>query len=289
MATTFHVTNFKNKTLDMLTGVSTATTPIGFVNFYNGAQPADPSVAPVGAAEFAAIGNGPNMSTRLSSAGSGVSQLSTPTGPTTPSGAAGVASISFARIYTTGQVPIIDTVATLVGGGGGIIIDSLTSVAGVGNIINAFSVKMPSSLGTVFFSQSLADRLADLWGGGSTTTPNMGNITGGGSTLTIYTGAAPASADAPATGTVLAVYNMTATNLWAAAVGGASALNGAGPSVLASGTGTAAYYRFVKTNGLFTFTIQGTVGTAAADLIVNTTAITSGVTNVQITDATISI
>lgn len=289
MTTTFHVTNFKNKTLNMLSGTDTGATPIGFVGFFNGAQPADPSVAPTGAGEFAAIGSGPNLSARLGAAGGGVTQLATPTGPTTPANALGVASLTFARVYTTGQVPIIDTPCTLAGGGGGVIIDSLTSVAGVGNIVQAFGFKMPTSVGTISLSQSLADRLADLWGGGNTTVISMGNITNGSSTLSIYSGGAPASADAPVTGTLLAQYNMSGTNLWAAAAGGSMALAAAGPSVLAVGTGTAGYFRFVKNNGLFTFTIQGTVGTAAADCIVNTTAITSGVTTVQVTDITVSI
>jgi hypothetical protein len=43
MATTFSVVNFKNKTLDMFTGVSPLPRRSAFVNYYNGAQPADPS------------------------------------------------------------------------------------------------------------------------------------------------------------------------------------------------------------------------------------------------------
>jgi hypothetical protein len=289
MATTFHVVNFKNKTLDMFTGVSAATTPFGFVNLYNGAQPADPSVAPGGAVVFATLSQAPNVNTKMGSSGGGISQLNTPTPPTTPSGASGVAALTFARINTTGQQPIIDTPVSLSGGGGGVILDTLTSVAGVGPTLTALGFKMPSTLGTILLSASCMDRLVDMWAGGSSVTPNFGNITGGSSTLSFYTGAAPASADLPATGTLVATYNMTATNLWAAAAGGAAALSGAGPTVLANGTGTAAYFRFVKNNGLFTFTMQGSVGTAATDIIVNTVALTSGVTNVQITDATITI
>lgn len=289
MPTTFHVTNFKNKTLGMLTGQDASATPFGFVNFYNGAQPADPSAAPAGAVVFASLSQANNVNTKMGAAGGGITQLNTPTGPTTPAGAAGVSSLTFARINTTSQVPVVDCTVTLVGGGGGAILDSLTSVAGIGPTLTALGFKMPASLGTVMLSNSLANRLADLWGGAQSTTINMGNTTGGSSALSLYTGSAPATADAPATGTLLATFNMTGTNLWAAASGGSAALNGAGPTVLAVGTGTATYFRFVKNNGLFVFTMQGSVGTAAADLLVNTTAITSGVTNVQVTDATLSI
>lgn len=289
MATTFSVVAFKNKLLDMFTGVSATTTPFGPVNFYNGAQPADPSVAPAGANVFAAFSSGPTLTPKMGAAGGGVTQLGVAAPPVTPANALGVSSLTFMRIQTTSSVAVVDTPITLVGGGGGGIVDTLTSVAGVGPTITAFAFKMPISLGTILLSASLADRLADVWGGFSTVTPNFGNVTGGGSTLNIYTGAAPATADLPATGTLLATYNMTSTNLWAAASGGAAALNGAGPTVLAIGTGTASYFRFVKTNGLYTFTIQGSVGTAATDILVSTTAVTSGVTNLQITDATISI
>lgn len=289
MTTTFHVTNFKNKTLDMLTGVSTSPTPFGFVNLYNGAQPADPSVTPVGAAEFATPSQGPNVNTRMSAAGGGITQLITPTAPTTPAGAAGLSSITFARILSTGSAALIDTSATLVGNGGGVIIDSLTSVALIGNIIQALGFRMPSSLGTVLLASALINRLADLWGGANATTINFGNTTGGGSALNCYTGSIPASADAPLTGTLGAVFNMTGTNLWAAASGGAVALNGAGPSVTAVATGTLTHYRFVKNQGAFIFTMQGTLGTAGTDILLNTVTLTSGVTSVQITDATLSL
>jgi hypothetical protein len=291
MPTTLHVTNFKNKFIDMLTGVSTAATPFGPVNFYNGAQPADPSVAPTGAAVFAAVANGPSVSGRMASSGGGITQLAAPTAPATPAGAAGVAGITFARINTTGQQPLIDTTCTIAGGGGGVIIDNATSTAGVGPTLQALGFQIAQSLGTLAFSMSLANRLSDLWGGASATTPNLGNTTGGSSQLILYSGAAPASADMPATGTLLATFNMTATNMWAAAAGGSAALNGVGPSVVATGTGTAAYFRFVKNNGTYQFVMQGTVGTVAgaSDMILNTATLVAATTNVQVTDATISV
>lgn len=291
MPTIFDVVNFKNKTLDNLTGSSGAVTPIGYVVPYNGVQPANPSTAPAGSATYAQIYNGPNLNGRMTSAGGGISQLSAPTAPSAAAGASAVAGLTFARLHTTGQVPIIDTVVSLSGGGGGVILDSLTSSAGVGNNVQAFAIKMPTVLGTIMLSQSLADRLADIWGGGSSTAPYIGINTSGACALNIYSGAAPTSADASATGTLLAAYNMTATNLWAAAAGGSAALSGAGPTVTASGTGTAGYFRFVKTNGSFTLTLQGTVGTVsgASDMLLNTVAMTAATTSVQITECTISI
>lgn len=291
MPTTFHVNNFKNVVLNMLSGVTASSTPLGYITPYNGVQPADPSVTPAGTAEFASYSSGQNITNKMSSAGGGITSLSTSVGPNSPASALAVSGLTFARIFTTGGLAVIDTTVSLAGGGGGIILDSLTSTVGVGNVVSAFAIKMPNVLGTLSLSQSLADRLADLWGSSAPGTPNMGNNTGGGSTITIYSGTAPASADAAATGTVLAAYSMSATNLWATAVGGAAALAAAGPTVTGSGTGTAGYFRMVKTNGAFTFTIQGTVGitSGASDMILNTVTIVSGTTSVQITDLTISI
>jgi hypothetical protein len=291
MGTTFHVTNFKNKLLNMLTGTDTSATPFSFVNFFNGAQPADPSVTPVGAAVFASISQGPSVSGRMTAAGGGILQLSTPTAPGTPAGAAGVASLTFARLYNASQVALIDAVVSLSGGGGGVILDTLSPSAGVGPTLQALGFQMPLSLSTLSLSLSLANRLADVWGGGSSTTPNMGNVTGGSSTLSVFTGSAPASADAPSTGTLLAQFNMSSTNLWASASGGGVALNGVGPSVTPVGTGTIGYWRMVKNNGSFIFTMQGTCGVASGsgDMLFSVSSVTSGSGSLQVTDASITI
>jgi hypothetical protein len=204
MATTFHTVNFKNKTIDMLTGITAATTPIGFVNAYNGVQAADPSAVPAGAFVFAAATSGPNLNTQMSFSGQGVSQLATPRGPTTPANALTTSTITTARIFTTASAAIIDVVATLGGGGGGIILDTLNAVAGVGYTVTAFSLKLPlNNGGTLSMNAPLVDRLVDLWGGASSTVPEMGKNTNGQCLFQVYTGAAPASADLPATGTLL--------------------------------------------------------------------------------------
>jgi hypothetical protein len=288
MATTFHVTNFKNKTIDWLTGINSSVTPLAYVVPYNGVQPADPSVVPAGTAEFSSYSYGPNMNTKLSAAGAGISQLATYVPPTTPSQAAAVSTLTFARIYTTGGVAVVDVDVSLSGGGGALILDSLTSTVAVGNTVRAFSFKIPFTSGTIALSASLANRLVDMWCGASSTIPQLGINTNGASNLLLYSGAAPATADAPATGTLLATIGIGASNIWAAASGGAAAL-AATPSALASGTGTAGYARLVKTYGAVTYTLQGSVGTAATDFVVDTVTLTSGVTTVTLTQATISL
>lgn len=289
MATTFHVVNFKNATINMLTGVLATPTPIYYVNPYNGVQTADPSVAPAGTFEFASATSGPNFNTKLSASGGGISQLATYVAPTTPANALSTASITTARLFTSASAALIDVVASTSGGGGGIILDSLTGTAGIGNIVQAFSLKWPfNNGGTLSMSASLVDRMVDVWTGANATVPQLGINTNGASALYLYVGSAPATADAPATGALLATISIGGTNAWNAASGGAASL-AATLSATASGTGTVGYARLVKTYGTAVYTVQGSCGTAATDFVINTTALTSGVTTVQLTEATISL
>ena len=289
MASTFHVTNFLNKTVDMLTGVTTSATPIGYVNAYNGAQTANPADTPAGTFVFATVANAPNLNADMSFAGQGISALQASVAPTTASGAATVSTLTTARIFTTGQVAIIDTTATLIGGGGGAILNTLNPLAGVGFNVDAFSLKFPlNNGGTLSTNAALTDRLVDLWAGTASVVPEMGKNTNGQCLFQVYSGSAPASADLAATGTLLVSTALGGTNIWATASGGSSALV-SNPSSLAVGTGTAGYARLTKSYGAFTFIIQGSVGTTATDFVTNTTSITSGVTTVTLNEATISL
>lgn len=289
MATTFHTTNFKNLFINLLTGISTSPTPIAYANPYNGAQAADPSATPAGTFVWASYASAPNMNTHLSFAGQGISQLVNRRPPTTASSAGTVSTITTARLFGTGGQALIDVTATLSGGGGGIILDTLNSVAGVGVVVDAFAFKLPlNNGGTLSFNAALADRMVDLWCGNSSTVPEMGKNTNGQCVFNVYTGAAPASADLPATGTLLLSTALGGTNIWASAAGGSAAL-ASNPTSTAVGTGTAGYARLIKSYGAFTFIIQGSVGTAATDFVVSTDALTSGVTSVALNEATISI
>lgn len=102
-------------------------------------------------------------------------------------------------------------------------------------------------------------------------------------TIDIYSGAAPATGDAPLTGTKLATFTTAISpGSWLAASGGSAALI-ANLAATGLATGTAGYA--VWTKGLFV--IIGSVGTTAADFILDTLNITTGGT-VNLTDATIT-
>lgn len=102
----------------------------------------------------------------------------------------------------------------------------------------------------------------------------------------IYSGTAPATADAAFAGTLLvAIDNGGSATTFAEPSSNAIAKTGAETwSVAATATGTASYFRYVikatddGTLSTSQVRIQGTVGTSGADMIIGNTAIVSGAT-----------
>lgn len=92
--------------------------------------------------------------------------------------------------------------------------------------------------------------------------------------MRIRTGAAPATPATADTGTVLATLTLP-TDWMAAASGGTKALLGTWQDASADATGTAAHFRIYDSAGT-TCHLQGTVGTSASDLIVDSVSFTAG-------------
>src|ERR1700758_1757521 len=108
--------------------------------------------------------------------------------------------------------------------------------------------------------------------------------------VNIYDGTPPATADAAlSSNNLLAQLTCSATFAGAATAANPSVLTAAAISsdTSADSTGTASFFR-ILTQSAGTVIAQGSAGTASADLILNTLAITSGST-VAITSATISL
>lgn len=103
-------------------------------------------------------------------------------------------------------------------------------------------------------------------------------FTGGAGTIEIRTGAPEATTLTADSGTLLATLTLSATAFAASTDGGSNGLATAAANAITSGTagatGTAGHFR-AKSNGGVVI-IQGNVGTSAADMILNTTTITSG-------------
>lgn len=93
--------------------------------------------------------------------------------------------------------------------------------------------------------------------------------------LRIYNGSAPATAGTALSGnTKLAELAMSATPFPAASAGVLTA-NSITTESSADSTGTASFYRLYKSDGT-TCVAQGSVGTSASDLNLNTTSIVAG-------------
>lgn len=296
MATTFHTTNFKNKTIDWLTGLNASNTPIGpIIPFYAAAQPADPSVALPATSCFTAAeyGSAPTVAGHMSSASGGISQLVNSRSPVNPASADTVGTnMNYARIFTTAGLPLIDCSYST--SGAGVNGSSLLSSVGVGVDITGFAFKLPADNGgTLKLNAALINRLVDCWMGVNTPTsvPYMGVTTSGVCSLMLYSGSAPASADAVATGNLVANIVLDGTNIWAAAAGGAAALTGTLRNALGLTADTIGYARLVKNyTGGQVYVIQGAVSvtTNTSDFVLST--LTPGVGGtVTLNEATISI
>lgn len=92
--------------------------------------------------------------------------------------------------------------------------------------------------------------------------------------LRIRTGAPPANCAAARTGTVLATVTLP-SDWMAAASGGAKALSGTWQDASADASGTAAHFEIMD-SGVTTCHAQGTVGTSATDMIVDSVIFTAG-------------
>lgn len=282
--------NAKNELINLLTGYS-GTRNYSYLTYgvpYNGLQPADPSVTPVGSA--AAPGSysyGYTLSGAMTAAAGGISSLAAPKAFSQPSYAAGLGALTFVRFYCN-SYPMLDVPVSLNGGGGGAILASLTSVVGIGVSLDKFSIKIAQSLGTLSINAPLANRLVDWLTYNATAMLYMGINTSGTCVLDIYSGAPPASADDAATGTKLASITIGGTQLWGSASGGSAALV-VSPSVTSLASGTIGYARLKKTLGSVDYIIQGTAGTSGTDFVLNTATTVDTSTTVQLTAATLSI
>jgi hypothetical protein len=103
---------------------------------------------------------------------------------------------------------------------------------------------------------------------------------GGTAKLNVYqltTGSSAPAADTNAVpGTLLAAITNPATYMGAAS-GGSAVKSGTWSDTSADAAGTAAFFRLVKNDGT-TVVLQGTVGTAAADMIVDNAVFAAGQT-----------
>lgn len=93
--------------------------------------------------------------------------------------------------------------------------------------------------------------------------------------LRIYDGAQAANADTAVGAQVLLAELRFGSTAFGAAVAGVSTANSITPDSSANATGTASWFRVLESDGT-TVVWDGSVGTATADLILNTVAIVAG-------------
>jgi hypothetical protein len=107
------------------------------------------------------------------------------------------------------------------------------------------------------------------------------NVGGTAGHIKIWTGSMPATCETADSGTLLSTLTLSTTAFANATDPGSTGLatataNSITSDTNAANTGTAGYFRAYSSAG--TCIVQGTVGTASADMILNTTSIVSGAT-----------
>lgn len=115
--------------------------------------------------------------------------------------------------------------------------------------------------------------------------------TGGAGHIKIFTGSMPATTETADSGTLLSTLTLSATAFANATDPGSTGLATAVANAItsdtnAAATGTAGYFRAYNGSGVCV--VQGTVGTSAADMILNTVSIVAGAT-VAITSWTVTL
>lgn len=285
----------KSGLINLLTGVSSDydyNRPSN-CNFFNGAQPASPEDTPAGSGVWASGASMIDIAATMSAPSGGISELASALVGVSQASAAGVSGLTFARFYSYGypgpsHKGVIDVPVSVSGGGGGAIIDSLASVAGVGPTLESYSVKIPFSLGTLSIGSVLASYIAGMFTGLNYSPLYLGSNATGASTIDVYSGSPPATADEAATGTLLCTITLGATQIWAAASAGTAAL-AVNPSASSLASGTIGYARLKKVIGANTYVIQGTAGTSGTDFVFDTATTTGTSTTVTLISAALSI
>lgn len=121
-------------------------------------------------------------------------------------------------------------------------------------------------------ASAAADAVVDLCDAGA-----------GAATLRIYDGTPPATADTALSGNTLLAQLTMSDPAFGAASNGVATASAITSDSSADATGTASFFRILDSNAVVI--IQGTVGTATADLVLNTTSIVAGAT-VSVTSLT---
>lgn len=266
------------------------TTKLMHVALYAQAQPATPNID-----AGAAICTGTVATTgKWAAAAAGVLRLGNAI-PVTANNSAGLGTVQFARFFWNSLANIVsqnghdygtvDLPVGLAGSGAPVILDTL-SAGTLNSVVNitAFRVAFPLSIGTLRLNVLLANKLAEFLRGGSNESADTGDnvsLARGDGTfpavLSLYSGAAPDTADLPASGTLLGSYTIPGgTELFQPPAGGILSL--ANPfSIPIAASGTAGYFRLTKLlGGSSYYVLQGAVGTSDTDLVLNTLTCTQG-------------
>ncbi len=207
-------------------------------------------------------------------------------GPDIPLTSINPGTISWVRLEGfSGADYCLDLTVTEPGGGGDVIVDTVMVTAAQNFIVYSIGVNLDEEFEDIKLTENLRNQLLDsLFGDDLTPQPNTAGeaILGGNCDLHIYSGSPPSSVNDPATGTLLAtktigdypdsMTNWDSNNTLVPGDGAGSLSSIAMLPMIAVGTGSVGYFRWVKGLNI----VQGTCGLSNVNLAVDKATVSTG-------------
>lgn len=181
----------------------------------------------------------------------------------------------------------LDGTITASGNGGMLIVPSTTIVSATPFTVSA-TLRCPfNNGGTLRINQAFANAILAMMLNGNITGAN--GLCAATSTLSIYNGTQPATADTAITSQTLLYSGYTiAASAFASAASGAAALSATlTAGGVAAANGTATWFRWTQSPG--GFVMDGSVGTTGADMTVSSTTYSTGSTAPSVTACTLTL
>jgi len=177
------------------------------------------------------------------------------------------------------SVPIGQGTVTAAGGGGDMILSSVSLTTSAAFTISEYNFNVAATSGNVKMNTKLRNWLVTMLSSNEEAALPETLSWYGASGIFIYSGSAPASADIPATGTLLAEADYTGGSCTDMSIPSAAVIAITPVPITAAGTGTIGYVRVVIDSGsgvpyVLQFSSVGT--TSSSDVVFDTLSLTSG-------------
>lgn len=265
----FFATAHKNALLNMLTGYASSMSGQNIGNFSSSLSQVRIYSSPFGDPSVPLDTVGTNLANK-GYWGSAIAGTAPLTFPYMPNSAGGTAKWARWDLLNGVTHTYVDGTVSVTGGGGMLIVPSTTFTLNTEVTCQAVMVQPLNNSGTLRMNNSLANALLNA-------IINDGTLPGlfsSGTTLVVYGGTQPATADTPVTNQPqLGYYNLSLGGSFYGAAGGSASINAAYVGATATQTGTATWMRAQRGTNI----LDASVGAGGgSDFVMASTSVVSG-------------